>query len=105
MRTSVGLSERRFNAHFLAEIGLTPKRYVRVRRFQALLRLRASGLDQPWVQLALDAGYSDQPHLTHEFRRLSGLTPGSYRPVSPDTPNHVAVPAAANLQDATRSGS
>jgi AraC-like DNA-binding protein len=97
VRASAGLAERRFSAGFLAEVGLTPKRYVRVRRFQALLRLRAESGDEKWVQLALEAGYSDQPHLTHEFRRLSGLTPSAYRPVSRDALNHVA--AAENLQD------
>jgi len=101
VRTSIGLSERRFNARFLAEVGLLPKRYLRVRRFQALLRTLARGRDQPWAQLALDAGYSDQPHLGHEFQRLSGLAPSGYRPVSPDAHNHVAVHAAENLQDAT----
>ena len=99
VRASAGLSDRRFNARFLAQVGLTPKRYGRVRRFQALLRALANGRDQPWVQLALEAGYSDQPHLAHEFRRLSGLTPSGYHPVSPDAPNHVAVRAAENLQD------
>jgi AraC-like DNA-binding protein len=99
VRTDAGLSERRFNTRFLAEVGLTPKRYARVRRFQALLRTLAGGHQQPWVQVALDAGYSDQPHLVHEFRRIAGLTPSSYRPVTPDAPNHVAVPAAVNLQD------
>jgi AraC-like DNA-binding protein len=99
VRASVDLSERRFSAGFLSQAGLTPKRYLRVRRFQALLRLCARGRDQAWVQLALDAGYSDQAHLAHEFRRLAGLMPSVYRPVARDALNHVAVQTAVNLQD------
>jgi AraC-like DNA-binding protein len=102
VRASVGLSERCFTTRFIAQVGLTPKRYLRVRRLQALLRAWAGGRTEPWVQLALDAGYSDQPHLSHEFRRLTGLAPTGYRPVSDDALNHVPVHAAENLQDATR---
>jgi AraC-like DNA-binding protein len=105
IRNTTGLSERRFNARFLAEVGLTPKRYARVRRFQAVLAAWADGAHRPWAQLALDAGYSDQPHLVHEFRRLSGVAPSRYRPTAPDALNHVAVPVATNLQDAEPSQS
>jgi AraC-like DNA-binding protein len=40
--------------------------------------------------VALDGGYSDQAHLIREFRSFAGLTPGRYRAVSPEQPNHVA---------------
>lgn len=65
-----------------------------MRRFQRLLQ----SLDGPprdgWLAVGLDAGYADQPQLIREFRALAGLTPGAWRPVRPQWPNHVAEPVA-----------
>lgn len=55
-------------------MGLTPKHYFRIRRFDEVTR-------------RLDLGYSDQAHLTREFRELAGITPGQYRG-RPDSPFH-----------------
>ena len=73
-----GLSRRRFAQLFRAQIGLTPKLYCRVQRFQNAVKLIASGSSVDWAQLALAAGYCDQAHLAHEFRDFSGLSPSAY---------------------------
>jgi AraC-like DNA-binding protein len=86
-----GLSPPTFIARFEQATGLTPKRFLRVRRFHALLRRIATSSAPDWAEAALDAGYSDQPHLIREFGRLAGITPSAYRPVSPDQPEHMAL--------------
>ena len=73
-----GLSRRRFAQLFREQIGLTPKLYCRVQRFQNTLKQIASGASIDWAQLALAAGYCDQAHLAHEFRDFSGLSPSAY---------------------------
>ena len=73
-----GLSRRRFAQVFREQIGLTPKLYCRVQRFQTALKQIASGAPVDWAQLALAAGYCDQAHLAHEFRDFSGLSPTAY---------------------------
>lgn len=73
-----GLSRRRFAQLFREQIGLTPKLYCRVQRFQNALKQIAAGASVDWPQLALSAGYCDQAHLAHEFRDFSGLTPSAY---------------------------
>jgi AraC-like DNA-binding protein len=73
-----GLSRRRFSQLFREQIGLTPKRYCRLQRFQNTLKLIASGASVDWAQLALAAGYCDQAHLAHEFHDFSGLSPSAY---------------------------
>ena len=90
VRAAVGWSAQRFIAQFRREVGLAPKQYCRVRRFSAVVERLAAGRDVNWAEVALDAGYSDQPHLIREFRSFAGLTPGAYQAVSPDQPNHMA---------------
>lgn len=93
VRQSTGLGAARFIRHFEDAVGLTPKRYARVLRFNALLpRLVRQG-PRDWADVAAQAGYFDQSHLVHEFKRLAGVTPGGYAPVSPEQPTHLALPA------------
>src|SRR3984893_9100332 len=74
----IGLSARRFIDVFRKEVGLTPKLFCRVRRFQKVLRLVQRGRPVAWADVALDCGYYDQAHFIHDFRAFSGLTPTAY---------------------------
>jgi len=71
----IGLSKRRFIELFEAQIGLPPKAFHRVRRFQRILEMVHGSREVEWVQVALDCGYYDQAHFIHDFREFSGLTP------------------------------
>ncbi len=44
-----------------------------------------------WATVAAEHGYCDQPHLIDDFRDLTGITPGAYRPRSAGEHNHVAL--------------
>jgi AraC-like DNA-binding protein len=44
-----------------------------------------------WSELAAEHGYADQAYPIHDFRALTGLTPGTYRPRSAEEQNHVPV--------------
>jgi AraC-like DNA-binding protein len=92
-----GYSHRRFIELFARAVGLTPKVYARVRRFQRALH-RAHGPDrESWVELAAAEGYSDQSHFNREFRESAGLTPTEYRHVSPTFAHHVPVNSGRHL--------
>jgi AraC-like DNA-binding protein len=85
-----GYSHRRFIALFREAVGLAPKLWCRVRRFQAALsRIRGSAVSL--AEVAAAAGYADQAHLNRDFAELAGLSPGRYRSLSPRDPNHVPV--------------
>jgi AraC-like DNA-binding protein len=86
-----GYSHRQFIALFSRAVGLTPKLYCRVIRFQNALKDTAANPSVSWVDLAVDVGYSDQPHFTREFREFAGLTPEQYRKVSPTLTHHVPL--------------
>lgn len=87
----LGLLPRTLIRRFREQIGLTPKRFARVRRMQRMLRsLRTAGKPD-WCELAAANGFTDQAHLIHDFRDLSGITPTEYKPHSPQRGNHVPV--------------
>src|SRR5262249_20751059 len=74
----VSLSQRRFIQLFTAEVGLTPKLYGRVRRFQRARELVRKGKEPDWAALALACGFFDQSHLIRAFGEFSGLSPVAY---------------------------
>jgi AraC-like DNA-binding protein len=75
---TLGMSQRRFIHLFRDEVGLTPKLYSRIERFQFVLR-RIELLDEvDWVEVATSCGYFDQSHFTHDFREFTGLRPSDY---------------------------
>lgn len=87
-------STQPFIRRFEAAVGLTPKRYARVLRFNALLPRLVRVGPRDWAQLAVEGGYFDHSHLGHEFKRLTGLTPAAYEPISADQPTHVPITGA-----------
>ena len=86
-----GLSPKRFVEHFKREVGLTPKRYCRVRRFQRVIAQTHRGRAIEWAQVAADCGYFDQAHLIHEFRSFAGITPVAYESSLTAFQNHVRI--------------
>jgi AraC-like DNA-binding protein len=71
------LSSERLTSLFRQQVGVTPKRYARIHRFHHTLTLLA-GPVASLAQVAMRAGYYDQPHMNAEFRALAGLTPGQF---------------------------
>ena len=91
----IGYTQRHVLKLFRRWVGMTPKQYGRIRRFQQVLSqvaagapvadpvtnafLRAEPAAEPdWADIAVRFGYYDQSHLIHEFRQLSGMTPTGY---------------------------
>jgi AraC-like DNA-binding protein len=84
-------SHRGFIDLFRQATGLTPKRYARLMRFQALLSALRAQPTASLGTLAYDAGYADQAHMTREFRQFAGVTPSDYRLLAPAAANHVGL--------------
>ena len=85
-----GVSQRHLIHVFRGAVGLTPKSFARVQRFQRVLRDVGARPQSTWLRRAMAAGYCDQPHLNREFRRIGGFPPREYRPL-PGRPNHVPL--------------
>jgi AraC-like DNA-binding protein len=73
-----GLSQKWFIESFRAHVGLTPKLYCRLRRFQRALALIGRRQQLDWAHLALTCGYFDQAHFIRDFRAFSDICPSKY---------------------------
>jgi len=87
----IGWSRRWLCQAFGESVGMTPKRYSRLLRFQKVVRQVASGHRIDWADLALSSGFFDQAHLAHEFRAFSGLSPERFLAADRPSPNHVRL--------------
>jgi AraC-like DNA-binding protein len=76
---ALDLSQRRFSEVFAAEVGLTPKLFGRVQRFQHAIAASRNAAELDWAQLAVECGYFDQAHLIHDFVKFAGVSPAGYR--------------------------
>jgi AraC-like DNA-binding protein len=88
----IRLSPRRLIQMFTADVGLTPKRFGRIRRFQRAAAL-ARGAAIDWTRVAHESGYYDQAHLIRDFRELADVTPTGLLRASahPNEPHQFAV--------------
>lgn len=73
----LGLTQHAFRMLFLKNVGLTPKRYLKIERFRtAITGLMSSA---SLADLAFDARYSDQSHMTREIKHFAAMTPARLR--------------------------
>lgn len=86
-----GWSRRWLTRAFSDCVGMTPKRYCRLLRFQHVVRRASSGGRVNWADLVVSGGFSDQAHLAHEFRTFSGLSPTSFLQAERPSANHVRI--------------
>jgi len=69
------MSPRQFERRFTREIGLPPKLYARIARFESALESKALSAAESWTEITNRLGYFDQMHLIKDFREFSGEVP------------------------------
>lgn len=72
-----GLDRYRLARHFRACLATSPYRYLTQRRLERARALLNE--DLPLAEVAAASGFADQSHMTRQFRRTYGLTPGHWR--------------------------
>jgi len=78
LASDVGWSRRHLTERLRHEIGLPPRQVNRVLRFERSCGLLRRAPTRSLTEIALDAGYFDHAHLTHEWQRLAGCTPSTW---------------------------
>jgi AraC family transcriptional regulator len=73
------LSPYHFARQFKVATGLPPHKFVILRRVERAKQLLETADDISLAEVATYAGFSDQSHFSHHFKRLVGVTPGHFR--------------------------
>lgn len=70
-----GITTRTLARTFLKTVGISPKVFAAIIRFHHTLKLLTRG--RTIKEASAEAGYADQAHMTRDFRRFGGFTPGN----------------------------
>jgi AraC-like DNA-binding protein len=86
----LGCSGRHLSTRFREQVGVPPKLFARILRFQKAVRL----IDTmpSWATIAAEAGYYDQAHLVRDFRQFAGAAPTEFM--------HLRLPDGGGVRDA-----
>ena len=72
------LSRRQLERTFLDFVGMSPKQFLKIVRFQNILQTKSQNLDAPLTNVSMMCGFYDQSHMIDDFRSFSGLSPSEY---------------------------
>lgn len=86
-----GYSQKHFISMFKKHLGITPKAFQKIQRFQRVVFEIESTNQINWSQLSLDCGYYDQAHFINEFKAFSGYSPKNYLQVKGPIINYIPL--------------
>lgn len=76
---ALGCSQKHLITLFRRQVGICPKLWCRLTRFEHLVRRLEARPQETWAGLAVELGFYDQAHLAREVRQFAGLTPTELR--------------------------
>ena len=88
---NVGYSQKHFIAMFKEHVGITPKAYLKIIRFQKAIVEIEERKEVNWAGISQDCGFYDQAHFINDFKFFSGFTPEEYVRRKNDVLNYVPV--------------
>jgi transcriptional regulator GlxA family with amidase domain len=78
LAAACGLSLRQFERRFKQRIGIPPKIFARLLRFETLKSALIQDSARTLAWMASHSGYQDQAHAIHEFKLWAGCTPSAF---------------------------
>lgn len=72
------LSNRQLERKFLDRMGVTPKYFSRLVRFENAFRMKNQFPEKDWLSIAIHCGYHDYQHLVKEYQEFTGKTPTEF---------------------------
>lgn len=91
LSAKIGYSQKHFISMFKKQVGVTPKSYLRLMRFQQTVATIDAASNPDWSEIALAAGFYDQSHFIRDFKHFSGFTPDDYARRHKNFENYVPV--------------
>jgi AraC-like DNA-binding protein len=73
------ITERSLERHFKNIIGITPKKYLRILRFEKVVEMLNAPMETNLSEFAYNFNYADQSHFNKEFKDFSGFTPSDFQ--------------------------
>ncbi len=70
-----GVSERQLQRRFITSVGVSPRHYLKLAKFETVVKLLRQDMDIKFTEMAHDLEFADQPHFNRTIRNLSGLNP------------------------------
>lgn len=77
------MSLKRFEIKFTEQVGIPPKLFARITRFNYALLLRIQNISGSWTDISHRCGYYDQMHFIKEFKEFAGDSPGNFYKTTP----------------------
>lgn len=87
----IGFSQKHFIKIFKENVGITPKSFLKIIRFQKAIKEIERSRKVNWTSVALESGYYDQAHFINEFKHFSGFTPLEFTKSHSEFTNYIAI--------------
>ena len=91
MNSKIGYSQKHFTEMFRRSVGVNPKAYLKIMRFQKAVRTIDASGDIDWGQVAFECGFYDQAHFINDFKHFSGFTPEQFAKIHTNYQNYIPV--------------
>ena len=91
MNERIGYSQKHFTEMFRRAVGVTPKAYVKIMRFQKAVKIIDAVSSIEWGTIAQDCGFYDQSHFINDFKHFSGFTPVGYAKIHTNYQNYIPI--------------
>lgn len=91
LANTIGITQKHLISQFEKVVGLRPKSFARVCKFQRVVNLIEQQSKIEWAAMASECGYYDQAHFIHEFQTFSGLNPSTYLSQRGEYMNYIPI--------------
>ena len=82
-------STRNFERHFMQRMGVSPKYFLKVVRFENAFRMKNKNPVLDWLSIAHSCGYYDYQHLVKDYKDLTGLSPNQFHEIESKSPERL----------------
>lgn len=100
LANTIGITQKHLISQFERIVGLRPKVFARVCKFQNVLKLIEQANRIEWTRISYECGYYDQSHFIKEFQKFSGVNPSTYMTQRGEYLNFVPLPEPTSQRTA-----